>query len=193
MMLSFFSRVSLSLGCSSSMVLLYVYRSSLVLQAQQVWPGFSSLGQEPDGFVTQVLHAWITCQLQVSKAHPDWFCPSFPWLSGFSLGCNESWWVSQNYAEVCAMTFYPDGDRGIANSKDETVARWNVRVLADCLVGSTIKATNQRHENRHAENISTDMHDQWIFMHVGCHAGSLANPSTQMFTYTRHMTRRSSP
>lgn len=103
----FSSRPSL-LGCSSSMVQLYVYCSGVVLQAQQVWPRFGSLGQEPDGFMTQVLHAWLTCQLQVSEALPDWYSLSLTadfLASSGAVGVASPGWVSQTYTEVCALTF----------------------------------------------------------------------------------------
>lgn len=71
-----------SLDCSSSMAWLCVYCSCVVLQAQQVWPRFGSPSLEPDGFMTLVLHAWLTCQMQVSKAQSDWFSLSLS-LTGF--------------------------------------------------------------------------------------------------------------
>lgn len=90
-----------SLGCSY-----HVYSSGLVLQAQQVWPEFSSLGQEPDAFMTQVLHAWLGCQLQVSQTQPDWFCACSPPSRSFALGWGggaSCGWVSQILlAGVCS-------------------------------------------------------------------------------------------
>lgn len=105
----FFSSLS-SLRCSSSMAWLCVYCSSVVLQAQQVWPGFGSPGREPDGFMTQVLHAWLTCQLQVSEAQSDWFSLSLSLFPGFlasswAIDVARTAWVSQTYTEVCALTF----------------------------------------------------------------------------------------
>lgn len=49
----------------------HVYSSGPVVQTQQAWPGFSGLGREPDGFMTEVLHAWLTCQLHMSEVRPD--------------------------------------------------------------------------------------------------------------------------
>lgn len=44
------------------------YSAGVVLQTQQVWPGFSSPGWGSRWFY----HAWLTCQLLLSEAHPDW-------------------------------------------------------------------------------------------------------------------------
>lgn len=134
-------------GWSSSMAWLCVYCSSVVLQAQQVWPGFGNPGREPDGFMTQVLHAWLTCQLQVSKAQPDWFSlplslsPLVFWLHlGLRMEPGLDW--SARPVPRCVQWHLPwwrqrqheiKGKREMWSREGETVAGWNVRLLVGCL------------------------------------------------------------
>lgn len=104
-----------SLGCSSYWKCCVFYSSSLVLQTQQAWPGFSSPGWGSRWFH----HAWLTCQLLSSEARPDWFSLPSPLLSLSTsppLHCLSGWsrsvdvakapgWPSQRRMKVCPLTF----------------------------------------------------------------------------------------
>lgn len=69
------------------------YSSSLVLQTQQVWPGFSSPGWGSRWFH----HAWLTCQLLLSEAHPDWFPSPPPALSFYFSTSPLPFWLEPEF------------------------------------------------------------------------------------------------
>lgn len=116
------------LGYSSFMVWLCVYCSSVVLQAPPVCPGFSNLVQEPDCFMTQVLHAWLTCQLQVSRAHPDWFSLS---VSSLASCCHPGLreqpvldWSAILYRCVCTDIYRGGGRGNVRLRKEDGNTEW---------------------------------------------------------------------
>lgn len=76
--------------------------------------------------MTLVLHAWLTCQMQVSKAQSDWFSLSLShWLSGLISGCGCSQaqlGQPDLYRDVCT-DIYLDGNRVNARLRRERKCR----------------------------------------------------------------------
>lgn len=135
-----------SLGCSSCWKCCMFYSSSLVLQTQQAWPGFSSPGWGSRWFH----HAWLTCQLLSSEARPDWFSlpsPCSPFLllhlsiafvAGAGVWMWRRPWAGQaRGAWRCAHWHLPPRNPKQRETGEEKeilsveVAERNVRLLAD--------------------------------------------------------------